>query len=141
MTMDSVTFRLLRGIEEYDRMRNEIKQVVSMVCGLIQEEPKSLRVSTKTCSHGEITWKVSFSDDEYRKVGSVVFYPHGFVNVIGNSRHFEIIPIEYVKEVHRTLCHFIGEMVDAFPSIGIKIDLFLIAGDLAISKKINAAKR
>jgi hypothetical protein len=132
--MESTITRLLRGSQEYDRMRSEIKQIVNIVCSLIDA-----KVFTDLTNHMVIERTIRYQDGEVSWVLMVNPRKHRtmvFVGYPGGSTHsgaFEI-PLAYVKLVHSTLTGFVEKMIEPWPEVGNKLNLLLTAGDIALSK-------
>lgn len=128
---------LIKGSREIDRMKQEIKLVVNLICGLVTAE----QLRAAGFSFGELTisstwgtWKLSGS---WNKPGAGVLAmfhssdancrtAFGFASGSSNGDN---MPLHNVLNVHRSLPTFVSEMVKTFPHLEERIQPLLDAAE------------
>lgn len=99
--------RLLTGAAEIDRMRREIRQLTSMICGLIEgyffSSSWGLYKGHKIVGlpWGKMAWNIEVNDKGKPRVCAFVVYPIGDSNYpLPDSVPFDQIPLQDVEMVY-----------------------------------------
>jgi hypothetical protein len=111
----NITQKLLVGSRNIDLMREEIKQLIGMLQGLLEwfEIEESLRI------HGEEGyWVIGYESGDSRDVTIQYYVPNSCL-VFRSRRRKEdtVAPLEYVQALHRDMTALVEALAEHFPDL------------------------
>lgn len=120
--------QLLDGSLKINEMRKEIKQVILIVLGIIDDivRQEGLREDESSYTNSAtLSWKIEKKNKVF--VYCVILLPNGKSVNIGREV-YDLpgeIPLEYVNTVYEQLPQFLAQLSLVFPPLKNKIEIFL----------------